>query len=66
MVRIIVIGNREIAMFHDCRGLEITATSSDAITAFDQTVDSYLGIKPAAGTAFEGDVRGRPRHADGA
>lgn len=59
MVRIIVIGNREIAMFHDCRGLEITATSSDAVTAFDQTVDSYLGIKPEAApnlkATFEAD-----------
>ena len=46
-------------MFHDCRGLEITAASSDAVTAFDNTVESYLGIKPEAApnlkATFEAD-----------
>lgn len=35
-------------MFHDCRGLEITGASTDAVEAFDRTIDSYLGIKPEA------------------
>lgn len=36
-------------MFHDCRGLEITAASEEAVAAFDKTIVSYLGIQPDAG-----------------
>lgn len=36
-------------MYADCRGLDVTAASSDAVAAFDATVDAYLGIKPSAG-----------------
>lgn len=36
-------------MFHDCRGLEVTASSEDAVKALDTLTDSYLGIKTEAG-----------------
>lgn len=46
-------------MFHDCRGLEITAASDVAVAAFDKTIISYLGIQPDAGpnlkAIFEAD-----------
>ena len=46
-------------MFHDCRGLEITAASDVAVAAFDKTIISYLGIQPDRGpnlkAIFEAD-----------
>ncbi len=46
-------------MYSDCRGLDVTAASANAVTAFDETVEAYLGIKPAAGpnlkATFEAD-----------
>lgn len=36
-------------MFQDCRGLDITAASDDAVRAFDATIVSYLSINPSAG-----------------
>ena len=46
-------------MHQDRRGLDITAASADAVAAFDQTIDSYLGIMPSAGphlkATFEAD-----------
>lgn len=54
-------------MLHDCRGLEITAASSEAVAAFDRTVDSYLGIKPEAApnlkATFEADPEMPMAHA---
>ena len=54
-------------MFHDCRGLEITAASEDAVKAFDRTIDSYLGIKPEAApnlkATFEADPEMPMAHA---
>jgi tetratricopeptide (TPR) repeat protein len=54
-------------MLYDCRGLEITAASSDAVAAFDRTIDSYLGIKPEAApnlkATFEADPEMPMAHA---
>lgn len=54
-------------MLHDCRGLEITAASSEAVAAFDRTIDSYLGIKPEAApnlkATFEADPEMPMAHA---
>lgn len=36
-------------MYQDCRGLEITAASEQAVKAFDETIVSYLSINPSAG-----------------
>lgn len=36
-------------MFVDCRGLDVTASSEDAVRAFDDTIVSYLSINPSAG-----------------
>lgn len=54
-------------MLYDCRGLEITAASSEAVAAFDRTIDSYLGIKPEAASnlkaTFEADPEMPMAHA---
>ena len=36
-------------MYQDCRGLDITAASEDAVKAFDKLVVSYLSINASAG-----------------
>ena len=35
-------------MFQDCRGLDVSAASEEAVKAFDATIVSYLGINPSA------------------
>lgn len=47
-------------MFHDCRGLEITAASSNAVQAYDRLVDSYLGIKPEAAPNLKATLEADP------
>ncbi|MEQ8321194.1 MAG: tetratricopeptide repeat protein [Rhodospirillales bacterium] len=46
-------------MFQDCRGLDVSAASEEAVKAFDATIVSYLGINPSAGpnlkSIFEAD-----------
>lgn len=36
-------------MYQDCRGLDITAASEDAVKAFDKLIVSYLSINASAG-----------------
>lgn len=47
-------------MFQDCRGLEITAASEDAVKAFDATIVSYLGINPSAGPNLKATLDADP------
>ncbi|WNJ98118.1 tetratricopeptide repeat protein [Thalassospiraceae bacterium LMO-JJ14] len=47
-------------MFQDCRGLEITAASEDAVKAFDATIVSYLGINPNAGPNLKATLDADP------
>jgi len=43
----------------DCRGLEISAASAEAVEAFDETIVAYLGLRPETGIllkrTFEAD-----------
>ena len=47
-------------MFQDCRGLDITAASEDAVKAFDATIVSYLSINPSAGPNLKATLDADP------
>lgn len=47
-------------MHQDCRGLDITAASVEAVKAYDQTIESYLGIKPEAGPNLKATLEADP------
>ena len=47
-------------MYQDCRGLNTTAKSADAVRAFETTLNSYLGIKPSAGPNLKATLEADP------
>jgi hypothetical protein len=47
-------------MFRDCRGLDITAASEEAVKAFDATIVSYLSINPSAGPNLKATLDADP------
>lgn len=47
-------------MYQDCRGLEITAASMEAVEEYDKTIESYLGIKPEAGPNLKATLGADP------
>jgi len=47
-------------MFADQRGLQITAASEDAVAAFDQTIEAYLGLRQDTGPLLKSTFQSDP------